>query len=184
MRVELMLQGQSERRAGPEQPDLLYHQLRTEQELRTAPLVMNTYNTGTGQTRDSLLHLSELPRDGESHVLFIAPTNELLHQHANDIRAFVEEFALPFLVVELNAKRLHALADPDSWIAKVRGWCACCATLMNLPLNWGLIKTARTRQASSWFPTQTSSTTPSTGSLGRPINATCSLRLSPTSVTL
>jgi CRISPR-associated endonuclease/helicase Cas3 len=113
MRVEVMLQGQSERCAGPEHPGILYHQLRTAQELRTAPVVMNTYNTGTGKTRASLLHLSELPRDGESHVLFIAPTNELLHQHTNDIRAFVDEHALPFLVVELNAERLRALANTD-----------------------------------------------------------------------
>jgi CRISPR-associated endonuclease/helicase Cas3 len=113
MRVEVTLEAQSERRAGPGHPHLLYHQWRTAQELRNAPLVMNTYNTGTGKTRASLLYLDELPRDGESHVLFVAPTNELLHQHTNDIRAYVESHHLPFAVVELNAERLRALGSTE-----------------------------------------------------------------------
>lgn len=116
MRVEVTLQAQSEKQAPVEarrlHPGLLYHQWRTAQALQRAPLVMNTYNTGTGKTRASLLHLHELPRDGESHVLFIAPTNELLHQHAGDIQAFVQDQKLPFLVVELNAAKLHDLTSP------------------------------------------------------------------------
>ena len=48
-----------------------------------------------------------------SHVIFIAPTNELLHQHASDICSFVEEHSLPFHVVEISAAQLRKLADPD-----------------------------------------------------------------------
>ena len=140
---------------------------------------MNTYNTGTGKTRASLLHLSELPHDGESHVLFIAPTNELLHQHATDIRAFVEEHALPFLVVELNAERLRALADPDVVDRQGERLVRLLRNPYEFAAQLGLDPdSTHARQASSWSPTQTSSTMPSTGSLRRPTNATCSLRLS------
>jgi len=121
MRVEVTLQAQSEKLAPDEaqrrypglRPSLLYHQWRTAQALQSAPLVMNTYNTGTGKTRASLLHLFDLPPDGESRVLFIAPTNELLHQHVGDIQTFVQEQQLPFVVVELNAARLNALTTAD-----------------------------------------------------------------------
>ncbi len=117
MTVELTLLAQSEKIA-PVDPynmrsDLLYHQWRTVEALRHAPLVMNTYNTGTGKTRASLLQLFHLPKDAESHVLFIAPTNELLHQHVNDIRDFVAEHDLPYRVLEVNARLLRQLADPD-----------------------------------------------------------------------
>lgn len=118
MVVELTLRGQSEKIA-PSDPynlgtPLLYHQWRTVEALRRAPLVMNSYNTGTGKTRASLLQLFHLPADGQSHVLFIAPTNELLHQHVNDIREFVETHQLPYRVLEVNAKLLRELADPDA----------------------------------------------------------------------
>ena len=117
MAIEVQLVAQSEKLA-PEnlhniRPYLLYHQWRTEEALQNSALVMNTYNTGTGKTRASLLHLFHLPEDGRSHVLFIAPTNELLHQHAVDIQAFVDEHQLPFLVLEINADKLRKLADPD-----------------------------------------------------------------------
>lgn len=117
MSVELTLLGQSEKIAPVDpynmRPHLLYHQWRTVEALRHAPLVMNTYNTGTGKTRASLLQLFHLPKDSESHVLFIAPTNELLHQHVTDIRDFVTEHELPYRVLEVNARLLRQLADPD-----------------------------------------------------------------------
>jgi CRISPR-associated endonuclease/helicase Cas3 len=117
MAVKLTLLGQSEKIASVDpynmRSHLLYHQWRTVEALRRAPLVMNTYNTGTGKTRASLLQLFHLPRDGESHVLFIAPTNELLHQHFNDIREFVLEHELPYRVLEVNARLLRQLAEPD-----------------------------------------------------------------------
>ena len=82
----------------------LYHQQRTYEALKTNELVINTYNTGTGKTRASLLQLFDLK--GEN-VLFIAPTNELIHQHANDIREFVEEHRLNFVVVEVTGQKLR-----------------------------------------------------------------------------
>ena len=82
----------------------LYHQQRTYDALKTNDLVINTYNTGTGKTRASLLRLFDLKNE---NVLFIAPTNELIHQHANDIREFVEEQELNFYVAEVTGQKLR-----------------------------------------------------------------------------
>ncbi|MXV82366.1 type I-D CRISPR-associated helicase Cas3' [Candidatus Poribacteria bacterium] len=82
----------------------LYHQQRTYDALKTNDLVINTYNTGTGKTRASLLRLFDLKNE---NVLFIAPTNELIHQHTNDIREFVEEHGLNFCVAEVTGQRLR-----------------------------------------------------------------------------
>ena len=82
----------------------LYHQQRTYEALKTNELVINTYNTGTGKTRASLLRLFDL--EGEN-VLFIAPTNELIHQHADDIQKFVEEYGLNFAVAEVTGQKLR-----------------------------------------------------------------------------
>ncbi len=82
----------------------LYHQQRTYEALKTRELVINTYNTGTGKTHASLLQLFGL--EGEN-VLFIAPTNELIHQHADDIQEFVEEHDLNFAVAEVTGQRLR-----------------------------------------------------------------------------
>ena len=82
----------------------LYHQQRTYEALETNELVINTYNTGTGKTHASLLRLFNL--EGEN-VLFIAPTNELIHQHADDIQEFVDEHGLNFVVVEVTGQKLR-----------------------------------------------------------------------------
>jgi len=82
----------------------LYHQQRTYDALRTQDLVINTYNTGTGKTRAALLRLFDMK---DENVLFIAPTNELIHQHANDIREFVEEHGLNFYVAEVTGQKLR-----------------------------------------------------------------------------
>lgn len=82
----------------------LYHQQRTYNALETNDLVINTYNTGTGKTRASLLRLFDLKNE---NVLFIAPTNELIHQHANDIREFVKEQDLNFYVAEVTGQKLR-----------------------------------------------------------------------------
>ena len=82
----------------------LYHQQRTYEALKTKELVINTYNTGTGKTYASLLRLFDLA--GEN-VLFIAPTNELIHQHAEDIQEFVDEHDLNFAVAEVTGQRLR-----------------------------------------------------------------------------
>lgn len=54
---------------------------------------MNTYNTGTGKTIASLLYLFDL-QGSNKNVLFIAPTNASLSQHAEDIERFVERDGL------------------------------------------------------------------------------------------
>ena len=84
----------------------LYHQQRTYDELKANDLVINTYNTGTGKTKASLLQLFDL-KDENDNVLFIAPTNELIRQHAEDIRDFVEEHELNFEVAEVTGKKLR-----------------------------------------------------------------------------
>ena len=84
----------------------LYHQQRTYDALKVNNLVINTYNTGTGKTRASLLRLFDLKNE-KDNVLFIAPTNELIRQHADDIREFVTEHKLNFEVAEVTGKKLR-----------------------------------------------------------------------------
>jgi len=91
----------------PQHP-LLYHQMRTYEALPNFDLVCNTYNTGTGKTLAALLHLFRLNGTGKN-VLFIAPTNALLQQHADDIREFVHENELDFYVKRVTAAEVHAL---------------------------------------------------------------------------
>ena len=86
----------------------LYHQMRTYQALQESPVVMNTYNTGTGKTLASLLHLFDLQETGQN-VLFIAPTNALLEQHAEDIEQFVHENGLNFKVLRVTAAKVRQL---------------------------------------------------------------------------
>ena len=98
----------------------LYHQQRTYNALKANDLVINTYNTGTGKTRASLLRLFDLRNE---NVLFIAPTNELIHQHANDIREFVEEEDLDFYVAEVTGQKLReweVIDDPGYRIRNPR----------------------------------------------------------------
>lgn len=86
----------------------LYHQMRTLEALRTHDLVMNTYNTGAGKTIASLLYLFELKGTGKN-VLFIAPTNALLAQHAADIERFVADNNLDFKVLRVSAAEMRAI---------------------------------------------------------------------------
>lgn len=90
----------------PDNPDWLYHQIRTYHALKTNDLVINAYTTGTGKTRASLLYLRDITH---TNVLFIAPTNELIRQHVEDIRRFVEQERLNFHVLEVNAALLQEL---------------------------------------------------------------------------
>lgn len=116
--IEIYLEGQSEKLAATNPRNLkhppLYHQQRTAEALQQYPLVVNAHNTGTGKTVASLLHLFELKGGPNDNVLFIAPTNELLHQHFEDVQAFVDEHELPFHVVEINAALLRKLSAEDS----------------------------------------------------------------------
>ena len=100
----------------------LYHQQRTYDELKTNDLVINTYNTGTGKTQASLLRLFDLKDDNEN-VFFIAPTNELIRQHADDIRDFVMEHELDFEVAEVTGKTLReweSVYDPGYYVRNPR----------------------------------------------------------------
>src|SRR5260370_2279618 len=99
------------------QPELgqfpLYHQWRTYN--ATEPLIINTYNTGTGKTKAALLRLLKRARDigfnyldsSEHNALLITPTNELLMQHAHDAEKFCDENKLPSRVVPSTR------TDPD-----------------------------------------------------------------------
>src|SRR6266566_6688401 len=95
----------------PGQPPLL-HQQRTYH--AEQPLIVNTYNTGTGKTKAALLRLLKRARDKgfhlldstEDNALLIAPTNELLAQHANDADQFCQENDLPYRVVPITRAHL------------------------------------------------------------------------------
>ena len=100
----------------------LYHQQRTYDELKGNDLVINTYNTGTGKTQASLLRLFDLKNENDN-ILFIAPTNELIRQHADDIRYFVKEHELDFEVVEVTGKTLReweSVYDPGYHVRNPR----------------------------------------------------------------
>lgn len=94
------------------EPPPLYHQQRTYEALQVNELVINSYNTGTGKTKAALFHLFDLK--GEN-VLFIAPTNELIRQHVEDIQEFVAQYddRLDFHVLEVNAEKLRELDAGD-----------------------------------------------------------------------
>lgn len=85
----------------------LYHQKRTLDELQKNEVVFNTYPTGAGKTIASLLYLKENRDD----VLFIAPTNELLIQHSEDIKDFIKDNNLPHMVVKVDASVIEKIRD-------------------------------------------------------------------------
>src|SRR5260221_4328244 len=98
-------------------PAPLYHQWRTYN--AEAPIVVNTYNTGTGKTKAALLRLLKRARDvgfdklrpNRHNALLIAPTNEILAQHVDDARAFCEENNLPYRVLALTKADLEECKD-------------------------------------------------------------------------
>jgi CRISPR-associated endonuclease/helicase Cas3 len=90
---------------------LLYHQVRTYAALENAPLVMNTYPTGTGKTVAALLRLLH-PDQRTRNTLLIAPTNALIAQHAAEAREFIARHDLKMRVFEADAAALGAL-DAD-----------------------------------------------------------------------
>ncbi|KEI13347.1 type I-D CRISPR-associated helicase Cas3' [Clostridium novyi] len=85
----------------------LYHQQRTLDELHKNEVVFNTYPTGAGKTIASLLYLKENRDD----VLFIAPTNELLRQHSDDIKDFINKNNLPHIVVKVDASVIEKIRE-------------------------------------------------------------------------
>lgn len=117
--IRLLLESQYERVWNGENPSPatfpkergmypLYHQWRTYN--TTEPLIVNTYNTGTGKTKAALLRLLKRARElgfnalesSEHNALLIAPTNELLGQHARDAEQFCQENGLPYRVVPVS----------------------------------------------------------------------------------
>lgn len=95
----------------------LYHQWRTYNAEK--PIIVNTYNTGTGKTKAALLRLLKRARDvgfkklspGRHNALLIAPTNELLAQHVEDARKFCRENDLPYRVLALTKADLENYRD-------------------------------------------------------------------------
>jgi CRISPR-associated endonuclease/helicase Cas3 len=80
------------------------------------PLIINAYNTGTGKTKAALLRLLKRTGDknfqlnsSEDNVLFIAPTNELLAQHARDVERFCKDNNLPYRVLTMSRASLDEL---------------------------------------------------------------------------
>ena len=74
-----------------------------------SPLIINAYNTGTGKTKAAFLRLKKRVEEknynldsSEDNVLLIAPTNELLAQHARDAKDFCDQNGLPYPVVQDN----------------------------------------------------------------------------------
>lgn len=108
--INIELLPHSERRAASNPLELsrwpLYHQMRTYDALKQFDLVMNTYNTGTGKTVASLLHLHDLH---DKNVLFIAPTNALIQQHCEDIEGFVVQHNLDFRVQPVTAQTVREI---------------------------------------------------------------------------
>jgi CRISPR-associated endonuclease/helicase Cas3 len=104
----------------PEGRPPLYHQWLTYN--AEEPLIVNTYNTGTGKTKAALLRLLKRARDigfnqldsTEHNALLIAPTNELLAQHARDAKEFCLQNDLPYHVVPISRGDLENYKDiPD-----------------------------------------------------------------------
>lgn len=93
----------------------LYAQWRTYDALVSgnASIVMNSYATGSGKTKAALLYLRELRRKPlpRANCLVIAPTNELLQQHARDIRGFCETNLLDYQVLPLTRAYMDEYAE-------------------------------------------------------------------------
>ncbi len=125
MNVKIVLQPQYQRRCAEIAPELaamgfdflLHHQQEHYAALADAHIAMNTNATGTGKTLASLLHMlrphMRSPDIGD--VLMIAPTNELIAQHAHDIKEFVKTRRLPHIVLQINADVISTLAVANGW---------------------------------------------------------------------
>ncbi|HEU5375766.1 MAG TPA: type I-D CRISPR-associated helicase Cas3' [Ktedonobacteraceae bacterium] len=93
----------------------LYHQWLTSQ--AEGALIINSFNTGTGKTKATFLRLLERvrTRGGQldptvDNVLLIAPTNELLAQHAKDAEDFCKKNDLPYRVLSMSRASLNDIA--------------------------------------------------------------------------
>src|SRR5579871_6779847 len=89
----------------------LYHQWLTYNAEK--PLIINAFNTGTGKTKAAFLRLLKRVQEknfildsSEDNVLLIAPTNELLAQHARDAEKFCHDNKLPYRVLSMSRATL------------------------------------------------------------------------------
>lgn len=88
----------------------LDHQVKTCHFQQDYDLVLNTFPTGTGKTKAALFHLLNNPK---AKVLFIAPTNELIDQHYEDVQEFVKSSKLEHLVCKADARAIRSI-DPEN----------------------------------------------------------------------
>ncbi|MEO9028790.1 MAG: type I-D CRISPR-associated helicase Cas3' [Ktedonobacteraceae bacterium] len=126
--IELELAAHYEALASPDAEDYqkladalkaapLYHQWCT-YKAKDASIVVNSYNTGTGKTKAALLRLLDLDEAyrnnglaDNANVLFIAPTNELLRQHEQDVQDFIHANNLKHIVLRLDAATIKELGQ-------------------------------------------------------------------------
>jgi CRISPR-associated endonuclease/helicase Cas3 len=109
-----------------EKHPLLYHQWRTYNAEKS--LIVNTYNTGTGKTKAALLRLLKIAHtigfhridSTEHNALLIAPTNELLAQHARDAQEFCTTCKLPYRVVSISRADLDRYQLQEHYEVDVR----------------------------------------------------------------
>jgi len=94
----------------------LYHQWLTYK--AESPLIINAYNTGTGKTKAAFLRLLKRAKEknfsldsSEDNVLLIAPTNELLAQHARDAEKFCNDNKIPYRVLSMSRASLDEIQN-------------------------------------------------------------------------
>ncbi|MEW6732805.1 MAG: type I-D CRISPR-associated helicase Cas3' [Acidobacteriota bacterium] len=125
MAIKMILLPQYQRRSTELLPELrqagydflLQNQQDHYQALATAHIVINTNQTGTGKTLASLLHLlrKEMQDADSGNTLIIAPTNELISQHADDVQQFVTSQGLPHIVIRVHAGIITEIAKEPRW---------------------------------------------------------------------
>jgi CRISPR-associated endonuclease/helicase Cas3 len=97
----------------------LYHQWLTYK--AESSLIINAFNTGTGKTKAAFLRLLKRTQEknfnldsSEDNVLLIAPTNELLAQHAHDAEKFCNDNKLPYRILSMSRATLDEIqSKPD-----------------------------------------------------------------------
>ncbi len=94
----------------------LYHQWLTYK--AESPLIINACNTGTGKTKAAFLRLLKRVQEknfnldsSEDNVLLIAPTNELLAQHARDAEKFCNDNKLPYRILSMSRATLDEIQN-------------------------------------------------------------------------